>query len=51
MPADFVNAYILGSVGSTGTAAGACATFLYNLRMGVDDIKSGPPSSGNGGNQ
>ena len=41
MPADFVNAYILGSVGSTGTAAGACATFLYNLRMGVDDIKSG----------
>ncbi|MCC7517477.1 MAG: beta-ketoacyl synthase [Pseudomonadales bacterium] len=41
MPADFVNAYVLGSVGSTGTAAGACATFLYNLRMGVDDIKSG----------
>lgn len=41
MPADFVNAYILGSVGSTGTAAGACATFLYNLRMGVDDIRSG----------
>ncbi|MCB1616378.1 MAG: beta-ketoacyl synthase, partial [Pseudomonadales bacterium] len=41
MPADFVNAYILGSVGSTGTGAGACATFLYNLRMGMDDIKSG----------
>ena len=41
MPADFVNAYILGSVGSTGTSAGACATFLYNLRLGVDDIKSG----------
>ncbi len=41
MPADFVNAYILGSVGSTGTSAGACATFLYNLRMAADDIKSG----------
>lgn len=41
MPADFVNAYILGSVGSTGTSAGACATFLYNLRMGIDDIQSG----------
>ena len=41
MPADFVNAYILGSVGSTGTSAGACATFLYNLRMAVDDIRSG----------
>src|SRR5690606_13882100 len=41
MPADFVNAYILGSVGSTGTSAGACATFLYNLRMALDDIHSG----------
>ncbi len=41
MPADFVNAYILGSVGATGTGAGACATFLYNLRMAVDDINSG----------
>ncbi|MEZ5435341.1 MAG: beta-ketoacyl synthase [Pseudomonadales bacterium] len=30
-----------GLVGSTGTVAGACATFLYNLRMGVDDIRSG----------
>jgi len=41
MPADFVNAYILGSVGSTGTSAGACATFLYNLRLAIDDIQSG----------
>ena len=41
MPADFINAYILGSVGSTGTSMGACASFLYNLRMGVDDIQSG----------
>lgn len=41
MPADFVNAYILGNVGATGGALGACATFLYNLRSGVEDIKSG----------
>ncbi|WP_444944555.1 beta-ketoacyl synthase [Microbulbifer sp. ZKSA006] len=41
MPADFVNAYVLGNVGSTGAVAGACATFLYNLRAGVEDIRSG----------
>lgn len=41
MPSDFVNAYVLGSVGSTGPALGACATFLYNLRLGVQDIRSG----------
>lgn len=41
MPADFINAYVLGHVGTTGAATGACATFLYNLRMGVEDIKSG----------
>lgn len=41
MPADFVNAYLLGNLGSTGTSLGACATFLYNLRSGVDDIRSG----------
>lgn len=41
MPADFVNAYILGNVGATGGALGACATFLYNLRSGVQDIRSG----------
>ncbi len=41
MPADFINAYILGSVGSTGTSMGACASFLYNLRQGVMDIQSG----------
>ena len=29
MSADFINAYILGSVGVTGANAGACATFLY----------------------
>ena len=41
MTADFVNAYILGSVGSTGANIGACATFLYNLRQGIEDIRSG----------
>ncbi|HSG90855.1 MAG TPA: beta-ketoacyl synthase [Pseudomonadales bacterium] len=41
MPADFVNAYVLGSVGSTGTNIGACATYLYNLRQGIEDIRSG----------
>ena len=41
MVADFVNAYVCGSVGTTGAASGACATFLYNLRLGVDDIMLG----------
>ncbi|XOV90302.1 MAG: beta-ketoacyl synthase [Pseudomonadota bacterium] len=41
MTADFINAYILGSVGSTGANIGACATFLYNLRQGIEDIRSG----------
>jgi acetoacetyl-[acyl-carrier protein] synthase len=41
MPADFINAYVLGSLGSTGASIGACASFLYNLRHGIDDIRSG----------
>ncbi|HAK53414.1 MAG TPA: beta-ketoacyl synthase [Gammaproteobacteria bacterium] len=41
MTADFVNAYILGNVGTTGANIGACATFLYNLRQGIQDIRSG----------
>ena len=41
MTADFVNAYVIGSVGSTGANVGACATFLYNLRQGIQDIRSG----------
>lgn len=41
MPADFINAYLLGNAGSTGSNNGACASFLYNLRMGLDDIRSG----------
>lgn len=41
MPADFINAYLLGNAGMTGGALGACATFLYNLRSGVEEIRSG----------
>jgi acetoacetyl-[acyl-carrier protein] synthase len=41
MPADFINAYVLGSLGNTGASLGACASFLYNLRHGIDDIRSG----------
>lgn len=41
MPADFINAYVLGSVGNTGTYVGACASFLYNLRQAVSDIQTG----------
>lgn len=41
MPADFVNAYVLGTMGSTGASLGACASFLYNMRHGIDDIRSG----------
>ena len=41
MPADFVNAYVLGSLGGTGGIIGACATFLYNVKQGVDEIRYG----------
>ena len=41
MPTDFINAYVIGSVGSTGAVIGACATFLYNLKQATDEIKSG----------
>jgi acetoacetyl-[acyl-carrier protein] synthase len=41
MPADFINAYVLGSVGSTGSITGACASFLYNLQKATDMISSG----------
>ncbi len=41
MVADFVNAYILGSVGHTGSITGACASFLYNLSAAAEDIASG----------
>ncbi|PON19947.1 beta-ketoacyl synthase [Candidatus Entotheonella serta] len=41
MPADFVNAYVLGNLGASGHNMGACATALYNLRLGVNDIRAG----------
>jgi acetoacetyl-[acyl-carrier protein] synthase len=41
MPADFINAYVLGNIGSTGSMTAACATFLYNLRLAKEDIESG----------
>lgn len=41
MSADFINSYIINSVGNTGSNAGACATFLYNLRQAIIDIQAG----------
>lgn len=41
MPADFINSYMINSVGTTGNNVGACASFLYNLRQGCLDIQSG----------
>lgn len=41
MPADFMNAYLLGNIGTTGTNLGACATFHYNLKQGIRDIQNG----------
>lgn len=41
MSSDFINAYVTGSVGTTSTATGACASFLYNLRNAIQDMKAG----------
>ena len=41
MPADFSNAYVLGSLGRSGATMGACASFLYNLHNAVDGIQEG----------
>ena len=41
MPADFGNAYVLGSLGRSGANMGACASFLYNLHHAVDGIQEG----------
>lgn len=41
MPADFINSYVINSVGLTGHNVGACATFLYNLKQGFESIQSG----------
>jgi len=40
-PSDFINAYVTGSVGSTISATGACASFLYNLKTAIHDIQNG----------
>ncbi|MBU2645337.1 beta-ketoacyl synthase [bacterium] len=41
MPSNFINAYIIGNIGHTGTQKAACATFLYNLELGMKEIRSG----------
>jgi acetoacetyl-[acyl-carrier protein] synthase len=41
MPGDFVNAYVLGSLGGSAGIIGACATFLYTVRHAIEDISSG----------
>lgn len=41
MPADFINAYMLGNIGKTACNLGACATFHYNLNQAIRDIQSG----------
>jgi len=41
MPTDFINAYVLGNLGNTGSITGACATFLYNLQKAVEQINYG----------
>ena len=41
MPSNFINAYIVGNLGHTGTQIAACATFLYNLELAMKEIRSG----------
>ena len=41
MPGDFINAYVLGSVGGTAGIIGACATFLYNVRQAMTEVRAG----------
>ena len=41
MSTDFINAYVTGNVGTNFSTAGACATFLYNLRAAVKDMQAG----------
>ncbi|NQU63847.1 MAG: beta-ketoacyl synthase, partial [SAR324 cluster bacterium] len=41
MPADFINAYVLGNLGHTSAQVGACATQLYNFYAAVKDIQMG----------
>ena len=41
MPADFINAYVLGNIGHTEATTGACASFLYTVNSALRDIQSG----------
>jgi len=41
MPADFINAYVLGNLGHTSAQIGGCATLLYNFYSAVRDIQLG----------
>ena len=41
MPSNFINAYVIGNAGHTGTQIAACATFLYNLELAIKEIQSG----------
>jgi len=41
MSGDFINAYVLGWVGDTAGIIGACATFLYNVKQGMNEIRAG----------
>ena len=41
MTADFINAYVTGSLGISGHFIGACATSQYNMNAGVVLIKRG----------
>lgn len=41
MTTDFINAYMIGSVGGSGSITGACASFLYNLSTAIEELRSG----------
>tara|TARA_B100000886_G_scaffold339884_1_gene306814 strand:- start:116 stop:1987 length:1872 start_codon:yes stop_codon:yes gene_type:complete len=41
MPADFINAYVLGNIGHTEATTGACASFLYTVNSALRDIQAG----------
>ncbi len=41
MPSNFINAYVIGNIGHTGTQIAACATFLYNIELAIKEIRSG----------
>lgn len=41
MPSNFINAYVIGNIGHTGSQMAACATFLFNLESALKEIRSG----------